>query len=154
MIGDYKPRYIYGTVKIHKLSTPTNNFTGNNTYIPTYKTINDLITLYLSHNYSIKSTKELIEILKSHKPNKGILISLDGKFIHKCSSFRNNRYNYEYLPPSNPPSTQNQLRKILLFYTTKVSFYVPPWKYVYPMAWNSDGVSFGKPFLVSFTCQP
>ena len=48
------------------------------TYIYT-KTINDLITPYLSHNYSIKSTQELIEILKTQKPNKGIISSLDVK---------------------------------------------------------------------------
>ena len=32
---------------------------------------------YLSRNYNLKSTKELIEILKTHKPNKGIISSLD-----------------------------------------------------------------------------
>ena len=41
------------------LTTPTNQIIKN---------INDLITSYLSYNYSIKSTKEFIEILKTHKP--------------------------------------------------------------------------------------
>ena len=37
----------------------------------------ELITPYLSHNYSIKSTQELIKIIKTHKPNNGIIFFLD-----------------------------------------------------------------------------
>ena len=68
IIGDYKPWYIYRTVKTHKPGYPLQPIISQVT-TPTYqftKTINDLITPYLSHNYSIKSTKELIEILKTH----------------------------------------------------------------------------------------
>ena len=81
IIGDYKHGYIYGTVKIHKPGNPLWPIISQVT-TPTYeltKTINDLITPYLSDKYSIKSTKELIEILKTHRPNKGIISSLDEK---------------------------------------------------------------------------
>ena len=97
IIGDYKPGYIYRTVKINKPVYPLRPIilqVTTPTYQPT-KTINDLISSYLSHNYSIKSITELIEILKTHKPNKGMISYLDGKFIHKCPSSRNNQYNHK-----------------------------------------------------------
>ena len=79
IINDYKPGYIYGTTKIHKPGYPHRPNISQIT-TPTYQltwTINDLISPYLSHNYSIKSAKELIKILKTHKPNKGIISSLN-----------------------------------------------------------------------------
>ena len=76
--GDYKPGYLYRTVKIHKpnhllrpiisqIPTPIYEFT---------KTIEQLIPPYLPSKYNIKSTHELIQVLHTIKPNNGILASL------------------------------------------------------------------------------
>ena len=62
-----KPGYPLQPI-ISQVTTPTYQLT---------KTINDIITPYLSHDHSIKSTKELIKILKTHKPNKGIVFFLE-----------------------------------------------------------------------------
>ena len=59
MIGDYKLRYFYGTVKIYQPGYPLRQIISQVT-TPTYqftKNINYLITPYLSHNHRIKSTK-------------------------------------------------------------------------------------------------
>ena len=68
----------YGTVKLLKPDYPLRLIISLVTtpICQLTKPINDLIIQYLSRNYSFKSTKELIEILKTHKPNKGIISSL------------------------------------------------------------------------------
>ena len=70
------------------------------------KTINELITPYLSHNYNIKSKQELIEILKTHKPNNGIISSLDVEnlftnvpVLEAIDIINNNIYHHSTLPP-------------------------------------------------------
>ena len=130
IISDYKPGYIYGTVKIHKPGYPLRLIILPVT-TPTYqltKIINDLITPYPSHNYSIKSTKELIEILKTHKPNKGIITSLrvenlftNVPVLETINIIINNIYHHLTFPPLKINS--NTLRKILLLCTTEVPFY-------------------------------
>ena len=99
---------------ISQVTTPTYQLT---------KTINDLITPYFSHNYRIKSTKELIEILKTHKPNKGIISSVDVEnlftnvpVLETINIIINNIYHHLTLPPLKINS--KTLRKILLLCTT------------------------------------
>ena len=151
-------------------STPINNFTGNNNFMLNLQKLNHLITPHLSHNYSIKSTKEPIEILKTHCLNKRIISSLDVE-----NSFRNvpvletiiiiinDIYHHPTLPPLKINS--NTLRKILLLCTTQVPFYDPHgniYIYISPTGWNSDVKitkngsqnQFWDPFLVIFTYQP
>ena len=70
IIGNYKPGFIYRTVKIHKPGYPLRPINSQVT-TPTYqftKTINDLITPYLSHEYSIKPTNLQKNLSKSLKP--------------------------------------------------------------------------------------
>ena len=108
IISDYKPGYIYGIIKIHIPGYPLRPIISQVT-TPIYqitKTINDLITSYLSHNYSIKPTKELIKILKTHKPNKGIISSLHVEnlftnvpVLETINIIINNIYHYLTLPP-------------------------------------------------------
>ena len=126
MVTNYKPGYIYGTVKIHKPGYPLQPIISQLT-TPTYqltKTINNLITSYLSHNYSIKSTKKLITILKTHKPNEGIISSVDVEnlfinvpVLETINIIINNIYHHPTLPPLKINS--NTLRKILLLCTTE-----------------------------------
>ena len=70
--------------------------------------------------------KELIEILKTYKPNKGIISPLDVEnlspnvpVLETINIIINNIYHHPNLPPLKINS--NTLRKILLLYTTQVS---------------------------------
>ena len=77
--NDYKPSYLYGTVKIHKPNHPLRPIISQ---IPTpiYELatiIKQLITLYLPGKHDIKSTDKLIQALNTLKSNNGILASLD-----------------------------------------------------------------------------
>ena len=79
IIVDYKPDYLYETIKIHESNHPLRPIISQ---IPTpifelTKTIKQLITTYLLSKYSIKSTHELIQVLHKIKPSNGILASLD-----------------------------------------------------------------------------
>ena len=130
IIGDYKPGYLYGTVKIHKPNHPLRPIILQ---IPTpiyqlTKTIKQVISPYLPSKYNIKSTHELIQVLHTIKPNNGILASLDVENVftnvpvnETIDIIINNIYNNPSLPPLkiNP----NILRKLLLTCTTEVPFY-------------------------------
>ena len=114
---------------------------------PTYKltkTINDLITPYLSHNDSIKSTKELTEILQTHKSNKRTISSLDVENLftnipahETINIIINNIYHHPTLSPIKINS--NTLRKILLLCTTQVPSY-DPHGHIYI---QKDGIAMG-----------
>ena len=78
------------------------------------KTINDLITSCLFHNYSIISTQELIKILKTYKANKGIISSLDVEnlftnvpVLETIDTIINDIYHHRTLPPLKINLTQN-----------------------------------------------
>ena len=156
IIGDYKPDSVYGTVKIHKPGYPLGQIISQITTPikqPT-KTITDQITQYLSHNYSIKSTKEPFEILKTHKPNKGIMSSPDVKNIFTNVPIRetiniDNIYYHPMLPPLKINS--NTLRKIFLPCTTEVPFYDPHGNiYI-----QNDGIAMGSVLgpIFSYFCM-
>ena len=130
IISDYKPGYLYGTVKLHKpnytlrpiisqISTPIYELT---------KTIKQLISAYLLSKYNIKSTHELIQVLHKIKPNNGILASLDVENLftnvpvnETVDIIINNIYNNPSIPPLkiNP----NMRRKLFLACTTEVPFH-------------------------------
>ena len=132
MIGDNKPGFIYRTIKINIPGYPLRPIISK-VRTPTYqltKTINDLLTPYLSHNYSIKYTKGLIEIFKTHKPYKGIISSLDIEnlftnipVLETINIIINNIYHHPTLPPFKINS--NTLHKITLLWTTEIPFYDP-----------------------------
>ena len=121
-----KPGYINETVKTYKSSNPLRSIISQVTtpILPTYKN-RSKITLYLSHNYHIKSTHELIEIHKTHNSNKGIMSSLDAEnlftnvpVLETINIFTNN-ISHHPKPPSLKINS-NTLRKILLLCTTEV----------------------------------
>ena len=117
-------------LKIHKPNHPLRPIIWQ---IPTpiyqlTKTIKPLISLYLPSKYNIKSTHELIQVLRTIKPNNGILASLDVENLftnvpvnETIDIIINNIYNNPSLPPLkiNP----NILRKLILTCTTEVPFY-------------------------------
>ena len=152
----YKPGYIYGTVKIHKPGYPLRLIISQVT-TPTYqltKTINHLITPYLSHNYSFKSTKELIEILKTHKPNKEIISSRDMEnlftnvpVLKTINIIINNISHHPTLPP--PKINTNTLRKIL--YSAPLRYYFTIPKEIYSSKkMELQWCQFWDPFSVTF----
>ena len=130
IIGDYKPSYLYGTVKIHKPNHPLRPIISQ---IPTpmyelTKTKKQLISPNLPSKYNIKSIHELIQVVHTFKPNNGILASLDVENVftnvpvnETIDFIINNIYNNPSLPPLkiNP----NILRKLLLTCTTVVPFH-------------------------------
>ena len=146
IIGDYKPGYLYGTVKIHKPNHPLRPIISQ---IPTpiyqlTKTIKQLISPYLPSKYNIKSTHELIQVLHTIKPNNGILASLDIENLftnvpvnETIDIIINNIYNNPSLPPLKINS--NILRKLLLTCTTEVPFY----DHLGNIYVQTDGVSMG-----------
>ena len=129
IIGDYKPGYLHGTVKIQTLYHPLHPITSQ---IPTpiyelTKTIKQLISLYLPSKYNIKSKHGLIQVLHTMKPYY-ILASLDVENLftnvplnETIDIIINDIYNNPSLRPLkiNP----NILRKILLTCTTEVPFH-------------------------------
>ena len=146
IIGDNKPGYLYGTVKIHKPNHPLRLIISQ---IPTpiyelTKTIKQLISTYLPSKYNIKSTHELIQVLYTIKPNNGILASLDVENLftnipvnETVDNIINNTYNNPSIPPLkiNP----NILRKLLLTCTTEVPFH----DHLGNIYVQTDGVSMG-----------
>ena len=159
IIGDYKPGYLYGTVKIHKPNHPLRPIISQ---IPTpiyqlTKTIKQLISPYLPRKYNIKSTHELIQVLHTIKPNNGILASLDVENLftnvpvnETIDIIINNIYNNPSLPPLkiNP----NILRKLLLTCTTEVPFYDHLENIYFRQMASLWGLSWA-PFSVISTCQ-
>ena len=129
IIGDYKPCYLYGTVKIYKPDDPLRPIISQ---IPTpiyelTKTIKQLILPYLPSKYNIKSTHELIQILHTIQPNYGILVSLDVENLftnvpvyETVYIIINNIHNNPSLPPLK--IIPNILRKLLLTCTSEVPF--------------------------------
>ena len=79
IIGEYRPGYIYGTVKLHKKDFPLRPIVSQ-IPTPTYsisKKLNNIISKYLPSKYSVHSTDEFISIIHSLQPKGMTLSSLD-----------------------------------------------------------------------------
>ena len=126
IIGDNKPSYLYGTVKIHKPSHPQRPIISQMpTLIYEFTKIKQLIIPYLPCNHDIKSTHELMQILRILKLNNGILASLD---VENLFTYVPVSETIDIIKNNNPslPSLKINpyiLRKILLTCTTEVTFY-------------------------------
>ena len=78
IIGEYAPGYAYGNVKTHKTNNPLRPIISQIS-TPTYKLakrLNDLLQPYLPTGYSLKSTEEFVDILRSRRPT-GLLASIN-----------------------------------------------------------------------------
>ena len=76
--GDFKPGYLYGTVKTHKPGNPLRPIISQ-VQTPTYsiaKQLNSIISKYLPAKYQINSTDEFLDIIRTINPS-GHLASLD-----------------------------------------------------------------------------
>ena len=93
------------------------------------KTLNELIILYLPAKYCVKSTRELIQILQTQKPNK-IAASLDVQSLftnllvkEAIDIIINNIYIYNNLSLPILEINPYILRKLLSICKTKITFY-------------------------------
>ena len=78
IVGEFKPGYIYGTVKLHKEGNPLRPIVSQ-IPTPTYETakqLNSLISEYIPAKYQLNSTDEFLHILRALNPA-GVLTSLD-----------------------------------------------------------------------------
>jgi hypothetical protein len=148
LVGHYAPGYIYGNCKIHKdEKNPPLRPVISTIPTPTYeisKTINSIISEYMPKQYSVKSTHEFIEILKSHTPDNEIMGSLDvvGLFTNvpvqeTIGIILDYCYNNDDLPP--PLIPRHYMKTLLEICTTESPFYSLN-KDIYL---QTDGVSMG-----------
>ena len=151
IVGEYKPGYLYGTVKTHKPGNPLRPIVSQ-IPTPTYETskcLNKLIMPYLPAKYQLNSTDEFIEILKTTEAQ-GVLASLDVESLFTnvpisetieiiCDCvYRND----EIAPLPIPEAT---LKKLLEACTTRCPFLHQDKLYL-----QCDGVSMGSPLGVTF----
>ncbi|XP_066988217.1 uncharacterized protein [Macrobrachium rosenbergii] len=76
--GEYSPGYMYGNVKTHKNGNPLRPIISQ-IPTPTYalaKKLNKLLTPYVPTEFSLRSSKEFIDLLQ-HKSSQGLIASLD-----------------------------------------------------------------------------
>ena len=150
--GDYNMGYFYGNVKTHKDNNPLRPIISQ-IPTPTYsmaKKLNELIKPYIPATYSLKSTKEFIDIITANRPE-GMIASLD------VSSLFTNipvvrtidiilKYVYEHpdIPALKIPKTI--MKSLLEICTMECSFRSPEGK----MYVQRDGVAMGSPLGVLF----
>ena len=150
--GDYSPGYFYGNVKTHKQGSPLRPIISQ-IPTPTYslaKKLNHLISPYIPSTYSLRSTDEFIDILRSSKP-KGIMASLDAEslftnvpLVRTIDMILQYVYHHPALPPLKLP--KDILKELLLACTTEAPFRCPEGNlYV-----QRDGVAMGSPLGILF----
>ena len=150
--GEYKPGYIYGTVKVHKQGFPLRPILSQVTS-PIYqlaKTLNQIITPYIPAKYSLKSTNDFIDLLET-KNFKGHIGSLDVESLftnvpidHTINIILEVAYNH---PTITPPKLPKILLKQLLELCTKESPFTTPEGKIYV---QTEGVAMGSPLGPSF----
>ena len=150
--GEYKPGYFYGTIKTHKPSLPLRPIISQ-IPLPTYslaKTLNELLTPYVPLNYSLRSSAEFVDLLKTSK-RKGLLASLDvTNLFTNVPVERTIKILIDYAydnPALAPPEFPSHIMAALLrLCTTKAPFRSPSGQLYYQV----DGIAMGSPLGVLF----
>ena len=152
IIGDFKPGYIYGTVKIHKAQNPLRPIISQ-TPTPLYKLakyLNNIINPYIPSKFSLKSTNDFLDLLHN-QDSTGVLASLD-----VVSLFTNvpidqtidiiiqRAYNHKTIRP--PHISQPTLRKLLQLCTKESPFMCPSGD----LYLQIEGVAMGSPLGPTF----
>ena len=152
IIGDYKPGYLYGNVKVHKNGNPLRPIISQ-VPTPTYaiaKRLNGLVTPYIPTSNTLKSTDDFITVLRCSEP-KGILASLDVQNLFTnvpVSETIDIILKYVYDNESLcAPRLPRQILKELLLLCTKEAPFVSPSGQLYKQI---DGVAMGSPLGVLF----
>ena len=152
IIGDHQPGYIYGNVKIHKNNNPLRPIISQ-IPTPTYnlaKSLNKIISPYISNEYMLKSSSDFIDLLHSNQ-SKGIVASLDVESLFTnvpidptIEIILQNTYNHPSIPPPKIPS--EILKQLLELCTREAPFKCPEGKlYV-----QIEGVAMGSPLGPTF----
>ena len=151
--GEYKPGYIYGNIKTHKVHSPIRPIISQ---IPTpvyhvSKKLNEIISNYTPSRYSIRSTEEFLEILSTKQPGKDTLASLDADSLFTNVPVEETidiicKYVYQHpaLPP--PKIKPDIMRKLLRACTTQVPFTDHNGR----LYTQINGVSMGSPLAPTF----
>ncbi|XP_076068333.1 uncharacterized protein LOC143040785 [Oratosquilla oratoria] len=149
--GDHKLGYIYGNVKTHESNQPLRPIISQ---IPavTYKLakcLHALISPFTPSSFSLKSTEEFLDIIKTSRPS-GIIASMDveSPFTHVPINETVNLI-FSRLYRSDEihfPIPEDILRQLLQACTKEVPFYGPD-KNMYVQI---DGVAMGSPLGVLF----
>ena len=147
IIGDFQPGYMYGNVKTHKPNNPLRPIISQVT-TPTYeiaKTLNRILTPFIPSKYMLKSTDELIHLLKSNEC-KGIISSLDVESLFTSVPIDETidiilelAYNNKDTPPPKIPPTL--LRQLLQLCTKQLPFKSPQGC----MYLQIEGIAMGSP---------
>ncbi|XP_076037288.1 uncharacterized protein LOC143022802 [Oratosquilla oratoria] len=150
--GDYAPGYFYGNVKTHKVGNPLRPIISQ-TPTPTYslaKRLNNIITPFIPTTYSLRSTDEFIDVLRSNNPV-GIMASLDAHslftnipVLRTTEIILDYVYHHPTLPPPKMPLTN--MKEMLLACTTEAPFKCPQVKLFVQI----DGVAVGSPLGVLY----
>ena len=152
IIGDYKPGYVYGNVKTHKTGNPLRPIISQ-IPTPTYnlaKTLNQIIVPYMPNQYTLKSSSDFIDLLRTNSCN-GIIASLDVESLFTnvpidatIEIIIQETYHNPSLPP--PKMPKEILKRLLELCTKKAPFKCPEGKlYV-----QIEGVAMGSPLGPTF----
>ena len=152
LIGDYKPGYLYGNVKVHKEGNPLRPIISQ-VPTPTYliaKQLNSLVTPYVPTANTLKSTDDFITVLRCTQPQ-GILASLDVESLftnvpidETVDIILKYVYENENVPA---PRLPKQILKELLQLCTKEAPFQSPTGQLYKQI---NGVAMGSPLGVLF----
>ena len=152
VVGDYSPGYLYGTVKTHKPNNPLRPIISQ-CPTPTYKlakTLNNLITPFIPNQYSLRSTNDFIDILRTSNPQ-GIIASLDVESLftnvpieETIDIIIQRVYNHPTIIPPKIPKTI--LKQLLQICTKESPFQCPRGNYYLQI----EGVAMGSPLGPTF----
>ena len=145
--GEFKPGYLYGTVKTHKENYPLRPIISQIT-TPTYKLakkLNDIIKPYIPSKYSLTSTNDFIDILQSNEYI-GNIASLDVESLFTNVPINETikiiielAYNHPNIPA---PKLPREILKNLLEICTKEAPFITPEGKLYQQV---EGVAMGSP---------
>ena len=152
IIGDYKPGYIYGTIKIHKENNslrPIISQVSSVTY-QLVKTLNKIIQPYIPNKYMLKSTSDFIDLIQLKEIN-GILALLDVvnlftnvPITDTITIILEHTYKHKSFPSRDMPQ---EILKSLLQLCTKESPFKTPEGTLYKQI---EGVTMGSPLGSTF----
>ena len=152
LVGEYKPGYMYGTVKTHKHNNPLRPIISQ-ILTPTYdlaKSLNTLLSPYVPTNYTLESSQDFVQLLKTKRPD-GMLASLDAESLftnvpvsETIQILLTQAYENPRLAP--PKLSRSLCEKMLRICTTEAPFRSPDGN----LYLQTDGVAMGSPLGVLF----
>ena len=145
--GEFKAGYFYGNVKLHKQGKPLRPIISQ-IPLPTYtlaKRLNDILSPYVPTDYSLKSSSEFIDLLRT-RTRQGMLVSLDVSSLFTNVPLERTiailaKYAYHHDTMAPPDIPEHIMCAMLRLCTTKAPYRCPQGRLFY----QSDGVAMGSP---------